>query len=117
MKCDQCGAETRVRHLLAVPRVASDPRDNLHAVPGSGARTVGLQPMQRRPASAKATEENRRLGRLPDLRLERRPLPLRRHLTIQRPGSKRMTIVRKTGALDVAGSDTVASRRRSCRRR
>ena len=32
MKCDQCGAETRVRHLLAIPCVASDPRDNLHSV-------------------------------------------------------------------------------------
>ena len=26
MKCDQCGAETRVRHLLAIPCVASRPR-------------------------------------------------------------------------------------------
>ena len=56
--------------------------------PGLIARTVGLQPMQWRPASAKATEENRRLGRLLDLRLERRPLPLRRILTNQRLESK-----------------------------
>ena len=35
MKCDRCGAETRVRHLLAIPRVESDPWDNLHTVPGS----------------------------------------------------------------------------------
>ncbi len=71
MKCDRCGAETRVRQMLAVPRVESDPWDNLHTVPDSAARTVGLHSMQWSPASAKATEKNRRLGRLRDLRLER----------------------------------------------
>ena len=35
MKCDRCGAETRVRQMLAVPRVESDPWDNLHTVPDS----------------------------------------------------------------------------------
>ena len=35
MKCDRCGAETPVRHLLAIPRVESDPPDNLHTVPDS----------------------------------------------------------------------------------
>ena len=83
MKCDRYGAETRIRHLLAVPRVESDPWENLHAVPDSAHVLLGLQPMQRKPASAKASQENRRLGRMPDLWLERRPLSLRRHLTNQ----------------------------------
>ena len=76
--------------------------------PGLGARTVGLQPMQWSRPAQKPLQKNRRPGRLPDLRLERCPLPLRRYLTNQRPATRRMTIVRKTGALGAAGSATVA---------
>ena len=35
MRCDQCGAEARVRHKLIIPRVESDPWDNLFIVPNS----------------------------------------------------------------------------------
>ena len=53
MKCDRCGAETRVRHLLAIPRVASDPRANLYTVPDSAhvlwtcSRCNGNRPAQK----------------------------------------------------------------------
>ena len=53
MKCDLCGAETRVRHLLAVPRVESDPWDNIYTVPASAQvlwvcnRCNGARPAQK----------------------------------------------------------------------
>ena len=57
MRCDQCGAEARVRHKLIIPRVESDPWDNLFTVLNS-AHVLGLCGRCSRSALSRAAESS-----------------------------------------------------------